>query len=218
MMPDLDRIYDADFFRDWGPRNDLYMTGAQRIVDLLWDTYRPARLIDLGCGCGVYADAFRRKGAEVVAVDGVRPPPEESFPGPIEVRDLTAPFSNPWGKFDMALCLEVAEHIPEPFSETFLANITQFSDRLLMSAAQPGQGGHHHVNEQPKRYWVQKLARHGFAYNRPATGRLQEAFKAAYKLPLPMGWMGAHISVYELMDRDFPLKDELPFGTRVHPA
>jgi SAM-dependent methyltransferase len=212
MMPELPSIYDAAFFREWGPGNEKYVQSARLIADLLWDVYRPASVIDLGCGCGVYADAFRRKGARVVAVDGVRPPSEHTFPGEVQVRDLTAPFDNPWGPFDLALCLEVAEHIPEPLSDAFLANITRFSPRLVLSAAQPGQGGHHHVNEQPKRYWVEKLARHRFAYRRPATGRLQEAFKTTSKLPLM--WMGEHVSVYERMEDGFPLKEDLPFGAR----
>lgn len=213
MMPRLAEIYDDAFFREWGAGNADYVAGARRIADLIWDTYRPARLIDLGCGCGVYADAFRAKGIDVVAVDGVRAAADTAFPGEIQLRDLTVPFANEWGKFDLAFCLEVAEHIPEEFSETFLANIVQFSDRLVLSAAQPGQGGHHHVNEKPKRYWVEKLVRHGFVYRRPATGRLMEAFKGEYKLPL--GWMGSNMSVYERMGDDFPKKEDMPFGARV---
>jgi hypothetical protein len=211
-MPALDKIYDPAFFKEWGLSNDKYVRSARQITDLLWDVYRPAKVIDLGCGCGVYADAFRRKGAQVIAVDGVQPPSETAFPGPVEIRDLTAPFDNPWGTFDLALCLEVAEHIPEELSDAFLANAAQFSDRLILSAAQPGQGGHHHVNEQPKRYWVEKLARHKFAYNRSATGRLQEFFK---RNKLPFMWMGEHISVYERMAAGFPAKQDLPFGARL---
>ena len=94
MMPDLDRIYDAGFFREWGSANAAYVEGARRITDLLWDIYKPGRLIDLGTGCGVYADAFRKKGAVVTAVDGVLPPADAAFPGPVEIRDLTVPFSN----------------------------------------------------------------------------------------------------------------------------
>jgi hypothetical protein len=215
MMPNLDRIYDGEFFREWGSGNAAYVEGARRITDLLWEIYKPLRLIDLGCGCGVYADAFRRKGAHVTAVDGVLPAAEDSFPGPVERRDLTVPFPNPWGTFDMALCLEVAEHIPEDLSGPFLANITQFSDRLILSAAQPGQGGHHHVNEKPKRYWVEKLAGLGFAYNRPATGRMLEAFKGSHLLSL--GWMGSNISVYERMGPDFPHKRHQPFRPQKRP-
>lgn len=215
MMPRLAEIYDAPFFREWGPGNADYVAGARRITDLLWDVYKPARLIDLGAGCGVYADAFRKKGVEVTAVDGVRPPEDCAFPGPVEIRDLTVPFPNPWGTFDMALCLEVAEHIPEEFADVFLANIAQFSDRLVLSAAQPGQGGHHHVNERPKRYWVEKLFALGFAYDRPATGRLLEAFKGPYLLTL--GWMGGNISVYQRIGPDFPLKNHRPFRPQVPP-
>jgi hypothetical protein len=211
MMPNLSHIYGDDFFREWGAGHEKYVTGARLITDVLWEIYKPGRLIDLGCGCGVYADGFQKKGASVVAVDGVLPPAAESFPVQLEVRDLTVPMENPWGAFDLALCLDVAEHIPEAFTDVFLQNITRFSDRLILSAAQVGQGGHHHVNERPKRYWVDKLARQGFAYNRKATGRLMETFKV--RKP-PYMWMCEHISVYERMRTNFPFREDLPFGTR----
>ena len=60
----------------------------------------------------------------------------------------TRPFENLWGAFDLALCLDVGEHIPESRVGVFLDNITQFADTLLLACASPGQGGHHHVNEQ----------------------------------------------------------------------
>ena len=32
-----------------------------------------------------------------------------------------------------------------------------------MTHALPGQGGHHHVNCQPPEYWIEKMARRGYA-------------------------------------------------------
>jgi SAM-dependent methyltransferase len=209
MMPDLDRIYDRDFFAEWGRTHERYVESARIITDVLHNLYKPKRLVDLGAGCGVYSRLFADKGVQVVAVDGVVPPPEFSFDFPVQVRDLTAPFENVWGVFDLALCLEVAEHIPETLADAFLENLARFSDRLLLSAAQPNQGGHHHVNEQPKRYWVAKLAAHGFAYDRKATGRIQTALAAARP---PYMWMAEQISVYDKATAPLQFKNALPFS------
>ncbi len=193
-MPDLERIYDRDFFAEWGRQNSDYVESARVIAELLFERFGPRRLVDLGCGCGIYSHLFSQKGVDVVAIDGVRPPAEHSFDVEIELRDLTVPFDNVWGGFDLALCLDVGEHIFPESSGTFLANVTQFSDILLLACAQPGQGGRHHVNEQPKRYWVRRLSEHGFTYNRKRTGGLCETFKV---LRPPLMWMWEHISVYE---------------------
>jgi SAM-dependent methyltransferase len=194
MMKGLDAIYDEAFFREWGPANKAYVDMAEDITGEIYRRLRPARVADLGCGCGVYGHFFRRLGAEVFSLDGVLPPAEHSFGLPVHRQDLTAPFENVWGRFDLTLCLEVAEHIPGELSGVFLENLARFGDTLLLSAAPPNQGGVHHVNEQPKRYWVRRLAELGFAYNRPRTGDILEALKARRR---PNMWMFQHLSVYE---------------------
>ena len=107
------------------------------------------------------------------------------------------------------MCLEVAEHIPEPLSGIFLDNIVAFSDRLILSAAQPGQEGHHHVNTQPKRYWVGRLAEKGFAYNRRETGRVQTALA---RPGIDYRWMADPISVYDRVKVPARPGDRLPFA------
>ncbi len=209
MMPDLDRIYDRAFFEEWGPRHEKYIESARIITDVLQAQLQPKRLVDLGAGCGVYAHFFAKHGVEVVAIDGALPPAEHSYPVPLQTRDLTVPFENIWGPFDLALCLEVAEHIPEPLADAFLDNLLRFSDRLVLSAAQPNQGGHHHVNEQPKRYWVSKLAGKGFSYNRRETGRVLTALTAARP---PYMWMVEQISVYDRAKITAGVNDRLPFS------
>jgi len=210
MMPELDRIYDSAFFQEWGPTHGKYVRSAEIVTQVLHDIYAPKRLIDLGSGCGVYGHFFSLKGVSVVSIDGVQPPSPHAYPLPVHVQDLTVPFENRWGCFDAALCLEVAEHIPETLLSPFLANITQFSDRLILSAAPPGQGGHHHVNEQPRRYWVEQLARVGFAYNRKHTGRVFETLNA---IKLPYMWMAGHIGIYDRI-LDPTIQYHLPFAVR----
>ncbi|OGS12357.1 MAG: hypothetical protein A2234_07800 [Elusimicrobia bacterium RIFOXYA2_FULL_58_8] len=207
-MKGLTAIYAPSFFKEWGPSNGAYIGSAKIITDAVFAQFKPRRLADLGCGCGVYSSLFAVKGTEVLAIDGVTPPAEHSYPVNLQVQDLTEPFENTWGSFDMALCLEVAEHIPPVDLEVFLKNITAFSDTLLLSAAPPNQGGHHHVNEQPRRYWVRKLKEFSFAYDRGATGLLCEKLK---KHGLPNMWMGLHICVYRRAKDPRALSHGLPF-------
>lgn len=210
-MRNLSAIYGPDFFREWGPANKDYLRSAELVAAAIREVFRPASVADLGCGCGVYSHLFKLQGARVLSIDGVLPPPEHSFPVEILLRDLTEPLPNTWGKFDLALCLEVAEHIPEEFAGTFLANLMAFSDRLVMSAAPPDQGGHHHVNEQPRRYWARKLADLGFAYDRRASGRLLGLLEK--KRP-PFMWMANHIGVYERAADGKRLEHGQPFAIK----
>lgn len=211
-MKDLENIYGEAFFREWGAGNADYVATAEAITGEIYRRFHPDRVADLGCGCGVYGHFFRQRGAEVFSLDGVEPPPEHSFGPPVHRQDLTKPFENAWGRFDLTLCLEVAEHIPGELSGVFLKNLARFGDTLLLSAAPPDQGGHHHVNERPRRYWVARLAELGFAYNRRRTGEILETLKAQGR---PNMWMFQHIGVYERArggGKGFPV---LPFAVRL---
>lgn len=65
-------------------------------------------------------------------------------------------------KFDLALSLEVAEHIEPNAANIFCDNLTKMSDVIVFSAAIPKQGGTGHVNEQWASYWVEKFQRRGY--------------------------------------------------------
>jgi hypothetical protein len=195
MMPDLASIYDEAFFKEWGRHNLPYIESARTISRMLYEELRPGSLVDLGAGCGVYSDEFRALGVRVLSIDGVLPPPSESFEMDFVKLDLTDPFENRWGPFDAALCLEVAEHIPEELIDPFLGNITQFSDLLVLSCAPPKQEGKHHVSLRPKRYWKDRLAGHGFEYDRRKTGVLLERFKGR-RPRIELAWMYQQVSIY----------------------
>jgi len=57
-------------------------------------------------------------------------------------------------RFDLAMSLEVAEHLPAQFAGEFVATLTKLAPVVLFSAAIPHQGGTHHVNEQWPPYWA----------------------------------------------------------------
>lgn len=89
-------------------------------------------------------------------------------------RDLTVPLSLE-RRFDLALSLEVAEHLPAAAADHFVASLTRLASVILFSAAIPDQGGEGHLNEQWPDYWVERFAAHGFGVadvlrSRPGAG------------------------------------------------
>ncbi len=65
-------------------------------------------------------------------------------------------------RFDLAISVEVAEHLPPERATSFIADLTAFAPLVLFSAAIPGQGGTDHVNEQWPGYWSRLFAAHGY--------------------------------------------------------
>jgi hypothetical protein len=75
--------------------------------------------------------------------------------------DLTKPFPVR-RRFDLAISLEVAEHLPEKAANNFVKSLTRLAPVVLFSAAAPGQGGVDHINEQWPDYWAERFERQGY--------------------------------------------------------
>jgi hypothetical protein len=92
-------------------------------------------------------------------------------------KDLSKPCA--LGKFDMVLCWETAEHLPESAADTLCRTLWDAAapgGHLLFTAAIPGQGGAGHVNEQPRGYWRSKLAGLGFVEELSLTAALRQVW------------------------------------------
>ena len=85
--------------------------------------------------------------------------------------DLTAPPSVT-RRYDIALSLEVAEHLPAHSAESFVKFLTDLSDVVVFSAAIPGQGGTDHINERPTSYWQALFAARGYDLSNVLRSRL----------------------------------------------
>lgn len=124
----------------------------------------PRSLLDVGCGMGGWIAAARRQGVvEVLGVDGATIDPGK-LAVPAEYfchQDLTQPWSL-GREFDVALCLEVGEHLAECHAAGLIDALVAHSALIVFSAAIPGQGGQHHVNCQWPTYWQNLFNQRGY--------------------------------------------------------
>lgn len=147
----------------------------QRMLDLVLERWRPASVLDVGCGTGKVIDYLLSKGVpDVVGLEGSRAAIDAAgHPERIREVDLGVPIDLQ-RRFDLVYSLEVAEHIHPKSADTFVDTLVRHGDRVLISAARPGQGGLGHLNEQEPAYWVEKFAGRGFRYDEDATRTLKD--------------------------------------------
>jgi SAM-dependent methyltransferase len=151
----------ADFFADG---TDKLRTTAEIVVPLVIERVKPRSVVDLGCGNGTWLETFARHGVDAyLGIDGEWAP-ERHLHIPRD-RFLAARLDKPLRierRFDLAISLEVAEHLPERAARRFVQNIVQLAPCVLFSAAIPHQRGFHHLNEQWPDYWARHFAEHGY--------------------------------------------------------
>jgi SAM-dependent methyltransferase len=154
--------YDQGFFDDQVP---LSISSADAVVPSIVTLLAPQSVVDVGCGVGTWLAAFKRAGVPVVhGFDGAYARRAGLLVDDAEFTavDLTRPLAA-GRRFDLALSLEVGEHLPESAAALLVQSVTRLAPAVLFSAAFPGQGGTNHVNEQWPVYWQALFARHDFA-------------------------------------------------------
>jgi len=75
--------------------------------------------------------------------------------------DLTQ-YVNAERRFDLAVSLEVAEHLDKKYARNFVATLVNLSSVVVFSAAIPSQNGAHHVNEAWPDYWAKLFKEHEY--------------------------------------------------------
>ncbi len=155
-------LYGSDFHTS---RNAETNYAADRMLSIVYREFTGLnRVIDVGCGVGTFLRAAKALGAtHITGLDGEWVNPSElviSSEAFISV-DLSTP--TPMNEtYDLAINLEVAEHLPKESAEHFIKWLCNLAPVILFSAAIPGQGGVGHQNEAWLSYWVVLFEKQGY--------------------------------------------------------
>jgi len=151
--------YDEAYFDE---QVDGSLRSARVVVPLVVDRVKPRSVIDVGCGSGAWLRAFKENGvSRVRGIDNARYSGLLIDSSEFDEVDLKQPFRGEL-QYDLAISLEVAEHLPSQVSTDFVSSLTALAPVILFSAAIPGQGGVCHINEQWPSYWQELFRNCGY--------------------------------------------------------
>jgi 2-polyprenyl-3-methyl-5-hydroxy-6-metoxy-1,4-benzoquinol methylase len=160
------KVYSPKFFEHIRDASGSAVATVPKILEVY-----PARsVIDVGCGIGAWLKAFADLGViRIAGVDGDYVDRQQSMiPAACFVGcDLDVPFAftalhralGGAERFDLALFLEVGEHLPVARAASLVSDLCALADVVLFGAAIPFQGWQRaYVNEQWQSYWAAKFA------------------------------------------------------------
>lgn len=156
-------IYDETFFESQAERS---YRSAQTVIDILFKKIGKINsVIDIGCGVGTWLKVFQEKGVDIIKGKDGNNLNENLLYIPrknIVIEDLDYIQQNTDKKFDLAISLEVAEHLKPESSKKFIKSLSSYSDLIMFSAAIDDQQSHIHTNIRPLQYWVDLFNNEGY--------------------------------------------------------
>lgn len=157
MKRDIEMSFYTNEFYDGQQGGSL--ASAQNVVPYIKEMINPKSVVDVGCGVGTWLSVFKSCGVnQIQGIDGDYVDKNMLLISSDEfiAQNLEKPFQFDKA-YDLAVSLEVAEHLPEECAATFVELLIKLSPVILFSAAIPGQTGENHINEQWPDYWEEKF-------------------------------------------------------------
>lgn len=163
MTAELKTSYDQGFYDRTQAGS---VASARVVVPIILPLVRPCSVVDVGCGVGAWLRVFEEHGVtDYLGLDGSYIDRKQLAIDQCRFQavDLQNTPSIPVVRtFDLAVCLEVAEHLPARSAGGLINFLTTLSPCILFSAAVPGQQGTDHVNEQWPCYWSRLFEKKGY--------------------------------------------------------
>jgi 2-polyprenyl-3-methyl-5-hydroxy-6-metoxy-1,4-benzoquinol methylase len=145
---------------------------SEIVAEILLSAIKPRSIIDIGSGEGIWLNTISNKfpsASDLTAVD-LQSHKSEYFDSLTEnylsfkfiEHNFEIDCELPDEHYDLAICLEVLEHLQPQTAELLAAEISKKCSILVFSGAVKGQGGTGHVNENSIDYWIGLLTKHNF--------------------------------------------------------
>jgi hypothetical protein len=153
--------YDKAFYAE---QVDGSLRSARAYLEHLFALWRPDSAIDVGCGRGAWLAACGERGVNrLTGLDGDWVSPEMMLDPNIAFRRANLSEEIPaHERHDLAISLEVAEHLPPESSDGFVRTLVAHADAILFGAAYLGQPGRDHINTRPHSFWANKFLAQGY--------------------------------------------------------
>jgi SAM-dependent methyltransferase len=161
--------YNAAFF---AAQSCGSLQSARLLLPEVFACLEPKRVIDIGCGVAAWLRVAADLGAsDVLGVDGgyvdrsmLMVDPANFVAADLAVerlRDILRGRAEE--RFDLVMCLEVAEHLPYERAPSLVEDLTELGDAVLFAAAVPFQYGTGHINEQWPEFWAIQFRARGYS-------------------------------------------------------
>jgi len=120
--------------------------------------------VDLGCGVGTWLSVLKEAGTkDILGIDGNWVNKDHLVINDESFMEYDLNKEVKLNKrYDLAISLEAAEHLPPESAYISIFSLTNLSDFVLFSAAIPHQGGDNHINEQWPDYWINLFKKRGY--------------------------------------------------------
>lgn len=210
-------FYDDSFYHS---QLEESLLSAQKYADIFCQHFKCSTLVDVGCGRGAWLKAFKERAgsSHAVGIDGGWNAEKLIDPTIHFVNlDLNSfsftEFNLDIQRYDLAISVEVAEHLHPSKSEEFINELTKLSDVILFSAGFLGQEGVGHINLRKHSDWARIFARNGFV-------PLDIFRPCVYGDPNVKWWYQSNVFLYVLDSSDYKpsLITNLDWMDCVHPA
>lgn len=147
--------------------NETSVSSASSVVPFVLGLFPHIKsAVDIGCGAGAWLSVFEKYRISVQGYDFGRGAREKLLIAPEKYHEVDLSLSIPvepgGGRYDLAICLEVGEHMDASASDTLVNTVTSLSNIVMFSAAIPAQPGTNHINCQWPIYWADKFAAKGY--------------------------------------------------------
>jgi len=180
-----EELYTKDFFY----KMQRIKPWQNEVGKILVDNFKINSAIDFGCGLGFYLEGIQQAGCKnIIGLEYMYDHAilylSENMKPYVFKQNIMDKVN--YGKFDLSISIEVAEHLLPEKSDVFIDNLVNASNKyIFFTAAIPQQGGTGHINERPTEFWIEKLKIKGFSLSEVDTKILKESsakinFKSKY--------------------------------------